>query len=73
MSAQGCVHHWLIDDQNHGVCLHCSESRAFKGGEGNIMDAMRHVRAPMYSKAADDDGIRNSDLSHFRLSNYEAF
>lgn len=26
---KGCIHHWLIDERNYGVCRKCGESKQF--------------------------------------------
>ncbi len=31
-----CIHHWLIDERNSGVCKKCGVSKQFSGSWGNI-------------------------------------
>ena len=66
-------HHWLVNEQNNGICRKCGETKTFPGWrEEDQVEQWRRSKNSAYSKPFDDDGIRPSDLSHFRTSNYEA-
>jgi hypothetical protein len=31
-----CIHHWLIDERNSGVCKKCGVSKQFSSSWGNV-------------------------------------
>ncbi len=33
---EACVHHWLIDEKNLGVCKKCGVSKQFSSSWGNV-------------------------------------
>ena len=33
-----CTHHWIIDEQDRGVCIKCDEPRQFPHDEGKYHD-----------------------------------
>ena len=34
-----CIHHWLIDERNSGVCKKCGESKQFSSSWGTVQRA----------------------------------
>ncbi|MBM3156885.1 MAG: hypothetical protein FJ004_06335 [Chloroflexi bacterium] len=34
-----CIHYWLLDEKNHGVCKKCGEARQFCSSWGSIQKA----------------------------------
>jgi hypothetical protein len=72
MTRTACLHHYVLNVANEGKCKKCGAKRAFTGGidyspMGIKRAAVRGFRHAPY----DDDGVRGSDLSHFRQSFYE--
>jgi hypothetical protein len=71
-----CAHHWLLQGSaSNNVpaqCRNCGDTRVFKGDYENPVEAMR--RSPFSFKQRSnqsDDGIRATDLAHFRQSWWE--
>lgn len=44
---EACIHHWLINEKNFGVCKKCGESKQFHSG--SWYDAS--IRKTAYSKS----------------------
>lgn len=69
------VHHWSIDAvSNEGTCRRCGAQKSFPTWREEDWGAdWRRAQRSELTKPFDDDGIRSSDLAHFRQSNGEAF
>jgi len=42
MAVENCVHYWVIDAKNFGVCKHCGTTKQFQSGDEALSVYHRH-------------------------------